>query len=1260
MPSESRKTGARLWPALLLCLIAGLALTLSFAHAATAATSGEWNGQGTPNNPGYDAAEVNPFSSCIHSEEWFLYSFIPKCTPFASDPTGAAGISADKAWAQFTPGRADEVFAYVEGGINWADANARAELADRVYINQGELPLPEHADGSTCASYDCNGDGLFNVEDYAQDPRLHRPYVNTTLTPEDLIVAFGHCQIVNHLIGPAGCPAGGHFDNDGNGYPNDVSGWNFVNNNNDPATGDSAYEHSDNQMERAVAGANTGVGQVGVCPDCMLLPIKAGAEAFDTTDHIGQSVMFATDSGASVIALLTAELGYSDFTEQALTYAWNKGVVVVGASNDFDSADHQEGMFYPHEWPGNGLQPNDLSTSTLDLSRVVTTYRERSNETSFGPHALFSVPNAGGSTSESTPTTAGVALLVGAEGKQAYQQRKIAAPLSAGEIEQVVRETASNIDNPNLGWPGEPGATFNIQYGYGRPNVYAADQAVAANRIPPVPDIQSPSWYALFDPTTTGSVPIDANIAAGRAQSFTWRVQYGLGPQPTEAQFHTIATGTVAGQHFSGQLASLDLSQIPASFWQAALHFSSDLSSIEQYDVTIRIQATDERGNMGEDRRVIAVFHDPQARPGFPRYIGQGKDSEPVLADLQGTGKLDIIFGDSQGYVHALDPDTGAELPGWPVHTSALNLGYLSASPGVQNGTVSANVYEPIETSPAVGDLFGNGAQEVVVTSTDGGVYAFDRFGRLLPGFPRVVGAEDASAPVPPLSQPRTRPGTQGSFSTPVLAPMPTSTTKLSIVQAANDGQVYAFDGYGNNVPGWPVNAAVPAADQTALGSNYTPVNDYKLVATPTLADLFGNGQYELVLRSQQTELYTPLESELGAGSKMFELALWPDGQLHAGGPFVPGFPASIQGAFDYYGSAQDALTEGPESASAAPADGNGRDQIMQSTGFLGFEDKLNSSGQVETSYPALSSFLTPAADLLLPTVPGPDDRVPTSTTATTPVGFTASGTVANVAGKLAYFSPGVDLNSMVALEHNGIAQRVTNFMRGNDTATGTALSGFPAPAMGLSFLTAPAVADVSGDGQPDVISNSDSNNVAAWNAQGQPAPGWPKFTGGWTLWTPAVGDLDGTGTNDVVDVTREGYLFIWNTPGLAAQNQAYSWHQDNWHTGLYGVDTRPPSIPRNVTVTPVAGSSAQNVCWTAPGDNWTSGTAAGYQLAAFSQAPTPESFSTGVALAGTPAPAPAGTRQCVSVTTTSPFIGLRAVDHSGLIGMPAAVALGG
>ena len=104
-----------------------------------------WDGQGTPNDPNYAPAESNPVTSCINDEEWPWFSFIPKCTPAARDPEGAAGMSIDKVWKQFTTGRPDVRIAYIEGGPNWHSATARRELATRMYLNTGELPLPEHA-----------------------------------------------------------------------------------------------------------------------------------------------------------------------------------------------------------------------------------------------------------------------------------------------------------------------------------------------------------------------------------------------------------------------------------------------------------------------------------------------------------------------------------------------------------------------------------------------------------------------------------------------------------------------------------------------------------------------------------------------------------------------------------------------------------------------------------------------------------------------------------------------------------------------------------------------------------------------------------------------------------------------------------------------------------------------------------------------------------------------------------------------------------
>ena len=87
------------------------------------------------------------------------------------------------------------------------------------------------------------------------------------LSPEDLIAVFGHCRVTAGHLGT--CPAGGRFDNDGNGYPNDISGWNVQRNTNDPQTDDSAYSHAPGLISDLVGEANNdyaGRGRVSQVP----------------------------------------------------------------------------------------------------------------------------------------------------------------------------------------------------------------------------------------------------------------------------------------------------------------------------------------------------------------------------------------------------------------------------------------------------------------------------------------------------------------------------------------------------------------------------------------------------------------------------------------------------------------------------------------------------------------------------------------------------------------------------------------------------------------------------------------------------------------------------------------------------------------------------------------------------------------------------------------------------------------------------------
>jgi hypothetical protein len=1167
---------SRAWRPLIALTIACLALIAGTALAAFP--------QDPPNDPNYDPAEQGGQATCAQrsgdDQQHYLYSFIPQCTPNAQDPEGAAGMSVDRAWQEFTTGDAHTLIAYIEGGINWRDNPA--ELANKVFLNPGELPAPTTPVPNN----------VLNARDYADSPDANG---NGLVDPEDIIVRFSD-----------------GVDDDHNGYRDDISGWDFYNDQNDPATLDSTYDHANGQQRQAAAATNNGNAGAGVCPRCMLLPIKAGAEALDRTDDLAQAWLYAADMNADVLLSVTADLGYSRFMRQAVNYVWQRGTIPAESSNDFNSTDHQGGMFWPHVLPGNGLVANthglDIIPNSAALQNgLTTTYRARSGFTSWGTHNMFSAATQGGTTSEATPTVGGVMALVLSYGKTAARQDLIDRPLSPDEAVQVVRATASDIaanPNPPTGWPGKPG--FDLQYGYGRPNVYKAMQAVHDGRIPPEAWISSPPWYALYDPTRTDKVPVTGHVSAPRAGAYEWRLQFAPGAEPSSDDFITAGTGD-GSQPFNGSLGTIDLSKVPQSFWSAAFDLSAtkQLETNEQYTVTIRLRVTDANGRVGIDRRAIAVHHDPTLRSGFPVKIGPGGESQPALADLQGTGTEAIIFGDSDGRLHALGP-AGKELPGFPVFTNRTVV--AKPHPGVDPG------HEPLFTNVAVGDLDGNGRQWVVATSSTGRTYVWDSHGKRRPGWPQQLDAGVGKPSIPRPDRPFTRPAIMGASSPPVLANLD-GDDQLEIVQAGWDGRLHAWNPGGGHLPGWPVHVTLPPGTTPPAGM--VRINDSKLDLPPTLAQLDGDRQPELLQRTQYS--FTP-----GAGLQVGNAGFSNVVAYNANGSRVPGFLLKGQALVFYYGSAQEFITEGVNNPVTADVDGDGKSEIASAAGIFTPTSLYGPTGSLQGLFGpfpgGVVALFAGNQAAILDALNGdlPDD---------TPVNFTTSGAFGRfgAGGQLGYAEPGSGAATVAtSLLLAGSGTPINSYMRAFGAASRAPLPGFPSKGQGLDFLGAPAIADVSGDGQPEILQGGDSSAMHAFTATGTQAPGFPKFHTGWEVFGPAVGDLDGNGRNELVAATREGYLMAWNTPGRASANdQWWSYRHDERNTGAYGVDTRPPGILRAFRVD----RAADRITFTAPGDDWYHGRVDHYRVALSRPCGAPQTTHKDV-----PATAGAGARQAIQL----------------------------
>jgi hypothetical protein len=175
-----------------------------------------------------------------------------------------------------------------------------------------------------------------------------------------------------------------------------------------------------------------------------------------------------------------------------------------------------------------------------------------------------------------------------------------------------------------------------------------------------------------------------------------------------------------------------------------------------------------------------------------------------------------------------------------------------------------------------------------------------------------------------------------------------------------------------------------------------------------------------------------------------------------------------------------------------------------------------------------------------------------TTTTDAPSVPGLGSGSFAPIAadGSIVYVTPAAGFGRLA--DTNVPAQQLPHDVHLDawNARTGQFLPAFPRLLDDLVFFGSAAVADVSGDGQAELVIGSGGYLVHAMDATGAEAPGWPKFTGGWLIATPAVGRI---GSRTVVAATtREGWLWLWRA---RSQPDARFWPQarhDATNVGLF------------------------------------------------------------------------------------------------------------
>jgi len=156
---------------------------------------------------------------------------------------------------------------------------------------------------------------------------------------EDIIIAivdtgidYNHEDLAaNMLANPEEIPDNG-IDDDGNGYIDDVYGYDFRNGDPDPFDG---HGHGTHCAGIAGAVSNNDIGIAGVAWNCKIMAVKfLSSSGSGNTDNGAASIIYAVDNGADVISNSWGGGGYSQTLKDAIDYAHSQGAVLIAAAGN--------------------------------------------------------------------------------------------------------------------------------------------------------------------------------------------------------------------------------------------------------------------------------------------------------------------------------------------------------------------------------------------------------------------------------------------------------------------------------------------------------------------------------------------------------------------------------------------------------------------------------------------------------------------------------------------------------------------------------------------------------------------------------------------------------------------------------------------------------------------------------------------------------------------------------------------------------------